>query len=75
MMTGYPILRAILTASRFGFHRTIRTRNDRHAGFPTVSFATALSPIILMDFDFGPMNLMLQDSHCSAKFAFSERKP
>jgi hypothetical protein len=40
-----------------------------------VSLATALSPISLMDLDFGPMNLMLQDSHCSANLAFSERKP
>lgn len=41
----------------------------------TVSLATALSPIILILRDFGPMNLILQDSHCSANFAFSERNP
>ena len=41
----------------------------------TVSLATDLSPISLIDFDLGPMNLMLHDSHCSANFAFSERKP
>jgi hypothetical protein len=27
-----------------------------------------------MDLDLGPMNLMLQDSHCSANLAFSARK-
>ena len=43
--------------------------------FLTVSLATALSPISLMDFDLGPMNLMLHDSHCSANLAFSDRNP
>jgi hypothetical protein len=41
----------------------------------TVSLAIALSPIILILLDLGPMNLILQDSHCSANFAFSERNP
>ena len=43
--------------------------------FSIVSLALALSPIFLIVSDFGPMNVMLQDSHCSAKSAFSDKNP
>ena len=43
--------------------------------FATVSLATALSPILDIVSDLGPIKEILQDSHCSANSAFSERNP
>jgi hypothetical protein len=40
-----------------------------------VSRATALSPMARIEAGFGPMNLILQLSHTSAKWAFSARNP
>jgi hypothetical protein len=72
---GKPILRATLTAS---VSDSTGPSDPGTVGTPalrTVSLAIALSPMILILFDLGPMNLMLQDSHCSANLAFSDRNP
>lgn len=43
--------------------------------FFAVSLAWALSPMRRMTLEEGPINLMVQLSHCSANSGFSERNP
>ena len=56
-------------------HRAVAPGNDGDAGLADRFLGDRLVAHHPMDLDLGPMNFILQDSHCWANLAFSERNP
>jgi hypothetical protein len=75
MMTGYPIRWAISFASLSSRTAWSDPGTVGIRSFFASSFARTLSPACDDASGVGPMNLMLQLWHTSAKWAFSERNP